>query len=321
MYSRAKVNVTSVILDKSVFQRIGELSPGDQQQAWNHLHDNYQVVIPAILIEEVIVNVADPGPLSSIVVRQMLEYLLSIHPCWMDDVFEIAFRELVEQQPMTRLPPFPAEFVKRIRRLARNTSELLEWVSERRASRQNTAQRRIAAQDRLLPREERREMADDKEFWDRLKNQFLKILRNPDRRRELLEVVLGATFRIRHADSNPAIDHAFARFTDQTFTNYYITLSVLMVRLAYMFAPLVRFKKDAGSSVRRFVGRSVSDQRNNPADEQYIIAAMVCDRLVTRDEGMKNVIEMFRTNGFTKCQTLFLTARRPVLEQLLHLKG
>jgi hypothetical protein len=148
----------------------------------------------------------------------------------------------------------------------------------------------------------------------------LKILQNSENRREILEVVLGETFRGRHPDSVLAVDHAFGRFTHGTFTRYYVTLSILMVRLAYMYAPLVQFKSAPGNSVRRFVGRSISDQRNNAADEQYIVAAMICNRLLTRDEGMKNVIEMFRVNGFTKCETRYLHSNTPVADQILALK-
>ena len=313
--------VLSLVLDKSGFQRLAEQTPEDQVRLWNNLHARYQVVIPAILVEEVIVNVADPGVLSSDVVEEMMKSLLRLQPCWMDDVFEAAFREFVEGESKGKLPSFPEHFIAHLRGLTPNHPELLKWANQRKLDREATVQTRMAAQDKLLPRAERREMADEVEFWVRLKNQFLHILQNPERRREFLEVVLGETFRLRHPDRISAVNEAFARFTDQTFTNYYITLSILMVRLAYMYAPLVHFKNGSGGSVRRFIGRSVSDQRNNAADEQYIVAAMTCNRLLTRDEGMKNVIEMFRTNGFTKCETLYLHSRASVADQILELKN
>ena len=310
----------SLVLDKSGFQRLAEQPPQEQVRLWNHLHAHYQVVIPTILIEEVIVNVADPGPLPPTVVQEMMKTLLRLQPCWMDDVFEVAFRELVEEQQMSKLPPFPQDFVNRLRTLAPDNPELLKWANERKTNRDSTVQTRIAAQDKLLPRSERREMADEKEFWIRLKNQFSTIVQHAGNRRELLDVVLGETFRTRHPDRVSAVNEAFARFTHETFTRYYVTLSILMVRLAYMYAPLIHFKNGQSASVRRFVGRSVSDQRNNAADEQYIVAAMICNRLLTRDEGMKNVIEMFRMNGFTKCETRYLLTSAPVAEQILGLK-
>ena len=94
-------------------------------------------------------------------------------------------------------------------------------------------------------------MADESEFWIRLRNQFVKILKHPERRIELLEVVLGETFRFRHPDSIPKVNAAFARFTHETFTQYYVSAAVLIVRLAYMYAPLVKFENGPGS-VRRF---------------------------------------------------------------------
>jgi hypothetical protein len=316
-----EVEVLSLVLDKSGFQRLAEQPDQEQVRLWNHLHAHYQVVIPTILMEEVIVNVADPGPLPPVVVQEMMKSLLRLLQCWMDDVFEIAFREMVEEQQMTKLPPFPADFVKRVRTLAPDNPELLKWANERKSNRDSTVQTRMDAQDKLLPRSERREMADEKEFWIRLKNQFLKVLQHPENRRELLEVVFGETFRTRHPDRVSAVNDAFARFTHETFTRYYVTLSILMVRLAFMYAPLVHFKNGPSRSVRRFIGRSVSDQRNNAADEQYIVAAMICSRLLTRDEGMKNVIEMFRMNGFTKCESLYLHSSASVVEQILAFKN
>jgi len=81
-----------------------------------------------------------------------------------------------------------------------------------------------------------------------------------------------------------------------------------------MYAPLVQFKHGDEGFVRRFIGRSISGQQNNITDEQYFVAAMICDRLITRDEGMRNIIEMFGTMGFTQCQILFLDPRGSILD-------
>jgi hypothetical protein len=313
------IKLHSAVLDKSVFHRIAEQAPERQVQIWNRLHTHFQIVVPSILIEEIIVNVADPGCLQWNVIQEMMRCLLRIRPCWMDDVFEIAYRELVQQQPLATLPAFPVEFANRILRLKPDDQELLKWARGRKSDREITARTRVAAQDELLPRERRKEMVDETEFWQLLKNQVLKILGNAERRREFLEKVLGETFRFRHADSVAAIDEAFEHFTDQTYTKYYVSLAILMVRLAYMYAPLIRFKNDTMASPRRFVGRSIADQRNNPGDEQCIVAAMLCDRLITRDEGMNNVTEMFRLNGFTNCRTLYLSPRGEILDQILQL--
>lgn len=313
-------DMTSVLLDKSVFQRLAEQTAAEQVRAWNHLHALGQIVIPAILVEEVIVNIADPGPLSPALVEEMRKSILRLSPCWMDDIFEVAFQELVEGKPKSLLPQFPPEFVTRILNLAPNNSELQQWVSKRRADREIIVQTRMAAQNELLPRHERREMSGEAEFWERLKSQFLKIVKNPERKGELLEVVFGETFRGRHPDSISRIAEAFQVFNENTFINYYVTLSILMVRLAYMYAPLVQFKETPGASLRRFIGRSAADQRNNATDEQYIVSAMICSRLLTRDEGMKNVFEMFRLNAFTQCQTVYLDPRGEIMDQILKLR-
>jgi len=111
---------------------------------------------------------------------------------------------------LATLPAFPVEFASRILRLKPDDQELLKWARDRKSDREITAQTRIAAQDELLPRERRKEMVDETEFWQLLKNQVLKILGNAERRREFLENVLGETFRFRHADSVAAINNAIA---------------------------------------------------------------------------------------------------------------
>jgi hypothetical protein len=142
-----RMKLQSAVLDKSVVHRSAEQVPEHQIQIWNHLHTHFQIVIPSILIEEIIVNVADPGPLQWSVVQEMMRCLLRIQPCWMDDVFEIAYREMVQQQPLTTLPAFPVEFAKPILRLKPDDQELLKWARDRKSDRVITAQIRAAAQD------------------------------------------------------------------------------------------------------------------------------------------------------------------------------
>jgi hypothetical protein len=40
--------------------------------------------------------------------------------------------------------------------------------------------------------------------------------------------------------------------------------------------------------------------------EQYVISALACNRLITADTGMRNIMRVFEAGQFTRCKTVFL---------------
>ena len=136
-----------------------------------------------------------------------------------------------------------------------------------------------------------------KEFWGHLDD--------AQKKQDLLETILGKTFRSRHPDAQQEIDAAFAQYGKDTFKVFPFTFNCLTVRLAYVLAPIVRIRTPTDSEPRMILKPKRRDQDNNWADEHYVLSALVCDRLLTMDKGMRNIANLFQANRRWKGQTIF----------------
>lgn len=66
-----KTPLPTAVLDKSVFQRIAELPSKHRKATWDELHSRFQVVIPFVLVEEILVNRGNPEPIPPRVAETM----------------------------------------------------------------------------------------------------------------------------------------------------------------------------------------------------------------------------------------------------------
>jgi hypothetical protein len=141
-------------------------------------------------------------------------------------------------------------------------------------------------------------------------------LEEVQKKHEMLEAILGKTFRSRHCDSVREIDEAFASYSKDNFTSFPFTLNCLTVRLAYVLAPIVRIRTPGDAEPRTILRPKRQDQDNNWADEQYVISALVCKRLLTMDKGMRNIANIFRANGLWKGEVVFIDSSKPLSGQI-----
>lgn len=248
----------------------------------------------------------------------MRRELLHFQPCWMDDVHEIAFAELVEHCPMQKLPAPSETIVARLRSLLLNVPDLVEWVTQRKREKEETARKWKAAQDRLLPSSKRMTVSSEEEFFNRTaKHEFRLALHTPSRRLEMLETILGGKFRRRHHHDADRIDGAFKAYSPDNFKKYPHTLNCLTARLAYFFAPLVAVKRQGEAQAKYLLKRGQKHQRNNVEDEQYLISALVCARLLTRDEGLANMGRTFSLAKAWNGETRLVNPNRPVESEIM----
>lgn len=312
------MNKPTAVIDKCLFQEIcTHESETAQESCWNGLLDRYQLVIPAVLVEEVLVNAVAPGSKDKEVIKTMCRELLRFQPCWMDDVHEIAFAELVEHSPLQKLPAPSETIVARLFGLQLDDSDLVEWVTQRKREKEETARNWKAAQDSLLPSSERVTVFSEEEFFDRTaKREFLLALQDPSRRLVMLETILGGKFRRRHPHAAGRIAAAFKAYGPDTFMRYPHTLNCLTARLAYFLAPLVAVKRQGEAQAKCLLKRGEKPQRNNVEDEQYLISALVCSRLLTRDRGLANMAEVFQAARVWKGKTEYLDPKFPVEGQI-----
>jgi len=308
------VNKPTAVIDKCLFQEICALkSEAARESCWNWLCDRYQLVIPVVMVEEILVNAVAPGKKDKEVVKTMCRELLRFQPCWMDDVHEIAFVELVEKRPMQRFPAPSETVIARLLGLPLDDPDLVDWVTQRKREKEETARNWKAAQDSLLSSSERVTVSSEEEFFDRTaKREFLIALQAPTRRLVMLETILGGKFRLRHPRAAGRIDVSFKAYGPDNFSKYPHTLNCLTARLAYFFAPLVAVKRQGEAQAKCLLKRGEKHQRNNVEDEQYLISALVCDRLLTCDKGLANMGRIFSVAKAWNGEPRLVNPSRPV---------
>lgn len=305
------MNKPTAVIDKSLFQEICALeSDSEREVCWTVLFERFQLVVPFVLLEEVLANVARPKDISLPVLKRMRQALLALQPCWIQDVFEIAFAELVEGHPLSKLPApdeTDAQHMVFLLGAQATDSALTEWAETRARDKKRTAQVRKAEQERLLASVPNDCVKDEVEFFQRIvEPEFVRLIQEQRLKTEFLEIVLGQIIRRRHPEAHGQIDIAFERYSMANFGAYPTTTSCLTVRLTYLFAPAVHVRHGHEGTPPRFLPGGTREQVNNPEDEQYLVSALNYDRLLTRDKGLANVALAFRAVGRWNGEVVFI---------------
>ena len=85
----------------------------------------------------------------------------------------------------------------------------------------------------------------------------------------------------------------------------------------YRYAPLFKIvPSGGGNKAIKILGRGFRDQFNNLADERYVQSALMCDRLLTCDRGMHNVMELLKSCGFWDGVSVFIDPKRDMRIQI-----
>ena len=297
----------TAVIGMTLFREICTLpAKAARGSIWASLTGMYQIVVPLMLVEEVLVNIVRPGDIPSQVIEMMASDVLQLQPCWIDDVFEYAFHELVQSQPVGKLVTPPTELQQRLLAAKLNDPELIKWVEERKPARKATAKKWIAEQKKLVPATGFHVVKDEQEFFEgAVKMAFFCHLDALEKKQDMLETILGETFRFRHPDAIQEIDTAFARYGKDTFKSFPFTFNCLTVWFAYFLAPIFRIQTTSDSEPRMILKPKRFYQDNNLADEQYVVSALICDRLLTMDKGMRDIACVFQTSQRWRGQTIF----------------
>jgi hypothetical protein len=311
----------TVIIDKSVFQTI--CSEPDESQRnffWKEISSRYEIVIPFILIEEVWINLAKPGAKNLAVVSEMAKTLSEMSSCWIDDEIEIVFRELVQRKRLKILPKPNQKNVESLRQLNPNDPVLSKFLDQRRQIKERIIRERIQFQNSILPVgkfltvKTRREL-----FQGYVKPLFTQILSTTQGSKGILEKLLGWQFRNRRPNFKRRIEKAFLSYSQETFRQYPATYYYLTTDMFYSYAPLCRLQKNSKATPQKIIGRKLSEQRNNLEDQKYVMAARMCKRLLTRDEGMSNMMRTIKECGLWNGEVIFLNPRQHLNAQIPNL--
>lgn len=307
----------SAVIDKSLLHTLCVEPQVVQTQVWGEISRRYQIVIPFVLLEEVLTNIVCPGRKKPAVVGEMKMALFSVRELWIDDEISIAYQELVLKHPVTILPQPPKGFMDSLYEMDMRNPHLIEFVRDRQRIKELLLRERMAEQEKALAFGTFCYVGSENEFFNKyIRQKFTDILNSPERTKALLEKVLGHHFRERFPKSQGEIDAAFQSYTADNFINYPITLHCIMAAMFYFYAPLFRIGKKGDPRARKLIGRGRSAQRNNPEDEKYVATALNCSRLLTRDEGMNNIMNAFKAIGFWKGEVVYLNPRDSFASQV-----
>jgi hypothetical protein len=286
------------VIDNSLFRPICAQPEPVRVQLWAEIAARYQLVVPFVLVEEVWKRMACPGDIPRSVVEVMAQTLYEMHPRWIDEPIAIAFRELVLKQPLKTFPAPPQEIMDALWMLDSTDPKLAAHLAELRLAKEKRTKEIISEQDSILPEGTFCFVKNQRAFFRAyIRNKFWDILADKSRAKMLLEKMVGRDFRKRHPQDSAKIDRAFAEYDRTTFAQYPVTLACIMAQMFYFYAPLVRIGEAGQPGARKIVGRSFKAQINNSEDEKYVISALMCNRLLTCDQGMANIVSTFKASG------------------------
>jgi hypothetical protein len=101
---------------------------------------------------------------------------------------------------------------------------------------------------------------------------------------------------------NVSFDEAFSELLSPRCKQFYLTARLLMLRFAYLAAPLFTVERPRFGPSGGFVNIGLND----PTDEEYIASAFLCQRLLTQDLSMARIMAAFEDDGFWRGQTIYL---------------
>jgi hypothetical protein len=313
------MNKPVAVIDKSLLQAICEQGLQKRNASFKALFERYQVVVASVLIEEVWVNLAKPGGRTpAAALENMIDFLIRQHGSWIAEPLEIAFLELVKGESIKPLPQPPASLVHSFSVLRRDNPALVKWEKERAALTESNVRQRVRMHAEILSPNTFAPVKSGREFFERfIRPKFAEMLSDPVRKRKLLERELGLAFRAEHPECSKEIAEAFNSYSPETFEKYQATLMCIIAGMFYFYGPLCKMvSPDGGDPAVRILGRGFGDQSNHLADQRYVQSALLCDRLLTRDKGMHNVMKLLKDCGFWDGISVFLDPKKDIETQI-----
>jgi hypothetical protein len=303
------MNKPSAVIDKSLFHELCKIPDSNaRENLWQELHNNYQLVVPLILIEETVANAVQPGTKPTSEVQRLVDEVASHSSCWLEDMYEIAFAELVGGKPLSTLPALSHPVASEILQLRWDDESLKAHVQQRKQDSRATHDQWKAEQNRLTAAALTTELKNEGELFNVVLANFLPRLKEPAQKNEMLETILGNPFRRRHKESANAIDDAFSRFTPETFTKYYVSLTCINCRLAFFFAPIYTLPGSSSKERLRFLRQD----QNNFYDAEYVSSALICERFLTRDEQQARMCHVFKLAQYWKGEVVFVSPKQDI---------
>lgn len=312
MLSYAKMRKPTALIDKNVLESLSHLPAHERDPILNALLNNYQVLIPAVLVEEVWTNYLNPRETTDPnVVKVMRDMVLALRDCWLVDEWELMFEELVKhKKTLPRFVMMPAEKVDEMAGLHPNTPLIQEWLTNREAIKRLISEERINRQKQIEPSGNFVLVKSERSFLRQAIKPWFDFLKDRKKGADYLHRFAGERMTKRNRGYGKRIKRAIRTFVNDPF-RFRVTLNCVLSDLFYDYAPVYRVI-DGTQHGRAFIRRGKSSQKNNYDDQRYVACALLCDRIVTRDHDMAKMMECFKECRLWTGEVIYLPQPGPI---------
>ncbi|GEM_PF-1833465 len=314
----------TAVIDKNFLQGIVELSATDSKlsdELIATLTEKYQVVVTLVLIEEVVANYASLPTDQRELPRKMLDRILAFHPCWMETPLQLIFREFILKQNINADLGLAQPMAKLVSHVIENPDScvpsLSGWVAARRQEKHERVRARVEHQ------------RTRKQFYDEQSMRFPSLLAFMERgiqqlcvevdpsahlRLRCLDRYLGRNLKMLQPNYVGLIEQAFAEATFDSLDRHRFTRNYLLAEILYDLAPISEIGPNQCGHYARLWPTNPGKQINDEDDQQYVSAALACDRLLTCDAGMHKIADLFAERGIWTGKAIFV--QRDKIRQL-----
>jgi hypothetical protein len=308
----------NAVIDKSLLHAICELPDEEQlDQCFNALLAEFVLIAPSVLIEEVWSDWSHSKRGREPVAKNLVRCVHHLQNAWIASPLDIAFQELVEEKPVLEIPKPPSYVMNSFYTLDPNDPRLHQWQIQTRERRKNSIADRLRQQrERLCTDESLLLDKPGKLLTDIVWPEILRILSIPSEKKRLLEGILGEGFRYRNPHAGPQIDAALGRYTVDTVQHYPVATDCIVTAMVYFYAPLCSVA-NSGGMPHKLISRSKKGQYNNLGDEKYVQSALLVAGLLTRDEGMSSIMNVFRDADWWSGKTVFVDPQQNIASAIV----
>lgn len=292
----------SAVVDKTVLQGICELElpRQDQDKLLELLQQRFDLVVTVVLIEEIIVNYVEAKPDAA----RMLEQIRSFYPFWMEMPFHLIFRELILKENVylnSQLPPQRAEmFLQAVENPDSLAPDSQQWAAERRQEKQERLSARREHQElrRKTYNPDWLRVPDLAAFMERgIQQMCIELDHSQEMKVRRLNRYLGRNLKKLYPEGTDSIDRAFSEITFDALDATRFTRNYLLAEVLYDLAPISKVGPNQCGDYRNVLSQKPKKQINDEDDQQYVAAALGCNRLLTCDEGMHTIADLFSQRG------------------------
>jgi len=234
-------------------------------------------------------------------------------PNWMEHPLDLVFKQLVLKQD-TLHPWLGGEKLQALHSvladLDTGAPDLKCWAEERLLKKEERLQWRKRQQEiykRFLG-EESLNVPDLATFMENGIHFLCHEMESAEQKMLSLNAYLGSALKRWHPDCAEEIENAFSEVTFDSLDRARFTRNYLLAEVLYDLAPITKWgpRESEKSNPLVLSGKQI----NNEEDQQYIVCAFACQRLLTCDGGMHRMASLFTARALWIGEAILIPRER-----------